>query len=43
MFNTNPLQAQKTNGHINLTRFMIMDSGSPAVNFFNFNGNTLMR
>jgi len=33
----------KTNGYLDLERFMIMDSGSPAINFINFNGNTLMR
>ena len=43
LFNPKPTYTEKTSGYINLTRFMIFDSGSPAVNFFNFNGNTLMR
>ena len=43
MFSNNPNSAEKTSGHINLNRFMIMDSGSPAVNFVNFNGNNLIR
>ena len=43
LFSTDPLNTQRTSGHFDLSRFMILDSGSPAVNFFNYHSNTLVR